>query len=142
MARRPGPIRRGGIETATQIGATSNAAIPVVTMPTAKIRAAASDSSTAWRVSGSCGRADAAYAPRFGAGPSIASAVSSMSPAGTSGRAGSIDDRTTPPAMQPRTTTEPRASGSPRAMASTAASAPSVATIGATIETLPTVRAR
>ena len=97
---------------------------------------------TAWRVSVVAGVRDGRRRTGRG-GPSSASAAISMSPAGTSGRAGSIDDRTTPTAMTAEQGARPTApSVSPSATAMTAAMAPSVATIGATIETLPTVSAR
>ena len=71
----------------------------------------------------------------------MASASTSKSPAATSGRARSIDDRTTPTAMTTSMTPAMTPIGSPSATETTAATAPSVETIGATIETLPTRRA-
>ncbi len=59
----------------------------------------------------------------------------------TSGRAGSIDDRTTPATMIASSSAALAPMVSPSATAMSAATAPSVATIGATMETLPKVRA-
>ena len=71
------------------------------------------------------------------AGPSRASATMSKSPAGTSARPGSSVDRTTPVAMTASISPAAMPIASPSATAMSAATAPSVATIGATIETLP-----
>ena len=61
-----------------------------------------------------------------------------MPPAGTSGRAGSIEARTTPTAMTMSITPAVDADRvAERDRDHGAATAPSVATIGATIETLP-----
>ncbi len=67
----------------------------------------------------------------------MASMTTSKSPAATSVRPGSSVDRTTPTAMTASMRPATTPTGSPSAMAMTAATAPSVATIGATIETLP-----
>ena len=99
-----------------------------------RVRAASSARSTAW----SAMRARASSRGRAVERPS---AASSMSPAGTSGRAGSMADRTTPPAMTASSSAATSVSVSPSATAISAPTAPSVATIGATIETLPMVRA-
>jgi hypothetical protein len=64
-----------------------------------------------------------------------------MSPAGTSGRAGSMVDSTTPTAITASSAAAMRDRASPSAMAISAPMAPSVAMIGATIETLPIVSA-
>ncbi len=48
-----------------------------------------------------------------------------------------MDDMTTPTAMTARMTPAASVTGSPSQIAMTAATAPSVATIGATIDTLP-----
>ena len=61
----------------------------------------------------------------------------SKSPAGTSARPGSSVDRTTPVAMTTSISPAAMPIVSPSATAMSAATAPSVATIGATIETLP-----
>ena len=71
------------------------------------------------------------------AGPSRASATKSKSPAGTSARPGSSVDRITPVAMTASISPATMPIVSPSATAMSAATAPSVATIGATIETLP-----
>ncbi len=64
-----------------------------------------------------------------------------MSPTGTSVVERSAEDMTTPVAMTASATPASSPTVSPSAMAMTAATAPSVATIGATIETLPIVSA-
>ena len=63
--------------------------------------------------------------------------MTSKSQAATSGFDGSSEASTTPVTMTPSMAAAPSASGSPRATAIIAPMAPSVATIGATIETLP-----
>ena len=126
--------------SATHAIGTSDAAVPLDTRPTPKIRAAPIASRALLRASP--GATGGVVRERGGVGgPSRASATRSVSPAGTSVPDRSMDDRTTPTAMTARMTPAASVTGSPSQIAMTAATAPSVATIGATIDTLPIWRA-
>ena len=74
-------------------------------------------------------------------GSSMVSATTSKSPAGTSLRSGSSVERTTPTTITPSISAAPTLSEAPNRTAMTAPVAPSVATIGATMLTLPTLSA-
>ena len=126
------------------------AARPLATSPTPNTRAAAIARTTLRRISrsetgGVCVRGPGGGATATGAGSGTARRARrrtrSRSPAGTSPVARSSDDSTTPTAMTARATPATRPTGRRATMAMSAATAPSVATIGATIETLPIVSA-
>ena len=130
------------------MGGMSDAALPAATRPTPKIRAPATENNTVLRVRAASSTSERRRGRRSGRvrrrapGRRGRRRRARWSPAGTSGRAGSIDDRTTPTAMTAsRSGGEERRAGRRARPRSCAPTAPSVATIGATIETLPMVSA-